>query len=576
MDETTTNNNSKQSKNKDSNSNSATSSSDFMKDLMASNSSSSWTILPADRIEVLESTSTTAVAAGLETGAEKGEPEESSSEPANERCPPVAENDAQAEDFSDGISIISDCESTGRLTPSPTLRALLNDLNSNFELGNDHLLPPSTPSSHQQLRMRRQQDGHSDAIDGVHLQKNPATVAELNTQQPSTTLMGYRLPALVQNGLTAVFYVCCTLAVLSFVGRLRNPEWQMLGDDKQLTQLEQRLVELELQNNLMRAEIDIMSKQLNYLSGQTQPSSSSSTGSSYQGRKLKTFKAWPGNGNSADPVDITKQDLKRPYKCPDGKFVEIAGMCVESKPHTESLTDEIGNVVNDVLQQSQAFQHFEKLTEKLGTLAGAGDNNDEQTQPSESATPQTFHAHGEQPNAFNPNRGKQQRYQGKQPQGEKCKEHHSNEQQQRYESKHRATRSKSNEHDSDENSKERNHNSKEHNRYKSNEDDSNEHSKEHNTRYKSNEKDSNERSRYRSNEHDSKERHHKKYADKSKERYAKKQQQQHDDSGSGEWHERMMQQREHARQRQEQKRNNNWYIERGGSREQRRSDENRR
>ncbi|KAH8387322.1 hypothetical protein KR093_006296 [Drosophila rubida] len=569
--DTTASSSSSNNPNKSQDNSGAAASSELIKDLMTSNSSS-WTILPADHIEVLDSTTT----AGVVEACKGEEPDESSGEPANERCPPVAETDAQAEDFSDGISIISDCESTGRLTPSPTPRALLNDLNTSFELGND--LPP-TPNHHaahsQQLRMRRQQlQEAQDTTDGDQ-PKQPAAVAELNTPPQSNSVMGYRLPAVVQSGLTAVFYVCCTLAMLAFVGRLRNPEWQMLGDDKQLAQLEQRLVDLELQNNLMRAEIDIMSKQLNYLSGQPHAQPPASSSSTFQGRKLKTFKAWPGNGNSGDPVDITKQDLKRPYKCADGKFVEIAGMCVESKPHAESLADEIGNVVNDVLQQSQAFHNFEKLTEQLGTLAGAGDDE-------ASETPSTaFHAHDENANTYNANRGKE-RYQGKKWSNEQQARFKSNE----YEAKRRAARSNSNEHDSDENgnenSKERKQRDKsnEHTRYKSNEHDSdeNENSKERKQRDKSNEH-SKEHTRYKSNEHDSKERHHKKYADKSKERYGKKQQQhrkQHDDDDSGEWHERMMQHRENARQHQDQKRNNNWFIERSSNREQRRSGEDRR
>ncbi|XP_034480479.1 uncharacterized protein LOC117786372 [Drosophila innubila] len=516
---------------------------------------SSWTILPAERIEILDSTSDES-SIGIKAPGEQ----ESSSEPANERCKPVEDPDPQAEDFSDGISIISDCESTGRLTPNPMFRGLLNELN--LDLSSEL---PSTPRNHQQLRTRRRNAEMEQLEDAPDGQEKAASLtrpnSELSEQPPS--IVRYRLPALVQNGLTAVFYVGATLAILAFIGRLKNPEWQVLGGNKPSAELEQRLVDLELQNNLMRAEIDIMAKQLNYLSGQGQSHSQSQSQS--QGRKGKTFKAWPGNGNSVDPVDITKQDLKRPYKCPDGKFVEIAGMCMESKPHAESLADEIGNVVNDVLQQSQTFQNFEKVTERLGTLAG----NDQPEQASE--TPKAFHAHAEMdkrqglPQYNQRSDSSKERYQTK-TNYNKCKEHHSNEH----------TRSKCNEYDSKEYSKERT-------RSKNNDNDSKEHSKER-IRSKSNENDSDEhskeRTRSKSNEYDSKERDYKKYADKSKERYEKKNKQQHrghnHDSGSGEWHERMMQQREHARQRHEQKRNNNWYIERGGSREQKRSGETRR
>jgi len=113
--------------------------------------------------------------------------------------------------------------------------------------------------------------------------------------------------------------VSATLAILAFVGKLRNPEWQVLGEDKPLVELERRVGELELQNNLLRAEIDIMSKKLQYLLGSGQD------GMQRQGAgraKGKTFKAWPGNGDSVSPVDITKADLKQPFPCP---VVEAGG-----------------------------------------------------------------------------------------------------------------------------------------------------------------------------------------------------------------------------------------------------------
>nr|XP_032295669.1 uncharacterized protein LOC6636687 [Drosophila virilis] len=443
-------------------------------------------------------------------------------EQANARGKLVEEPDTQAEDVSDGISIISDCESTGRISPHPFLREHLNELNFKYDSGHELPLLGNLPEdiAVQQIHERRRVQLELD--DALRTQTASPVVRPQSELSQPTQRLGYRLPTLVESGLTAVFYVGATLAILAFISRLRNPEWQALGGDKPIAELEQRLVELELQNNLMRAEIDIMSKQLQYLSslagsgqGQAQAQSQS------QGRRAKTFKAWPGNGNSVDPVDITKADLKRPYKCPDGQYVEIAAMCMENKPHAESLADEIGNVVNDVLQQSQAFHNFEKVTERLGTLAGQKDA------PSDS--PKTYHAHGEKmrpPPLDNNSRGPVPVH-VPQPTYDTSKE--------RYTTKH-------------------NHKRREHSR---------------------------ERNRYKSSEHDSKERHNRKHADKSKEERGKKRHGGHDNdsgsgSGSGEWHERMMQHREQSRQRHEQKRNNNWYIERGGSREQIRSGETRR
>lgn len=418
--------------------------------------------------------------------------------------------DPQAEDVSDGISIISDCESTGRLSPHPYLRDHLNDLNFSE-------LPPLNPLLGSELRARVQRLDSLERDESQHATATAAVATRSVMSNSDVSIVGgYRLPPLLHTGLTAVFYVGVTLALLAFVGRLRNPEWQVLGGGgggagvKSLAELEQRVGELELQNNLMRAEIDIMSKQLNYLNalagqgqGQAQAhSNGGGGGAGGAGRKAKTFKAWPGNGNTVDAVDITKADLKRPYKCPDGKFVEIAAMCMESnqlkmkkdEPHAESLVDEIGNVVADVLQQSPAFQQFEKVTERLGTPSPG-------QQPKATAN----HAHAGDV-------GEEGASDGPVPVPPYAKSHkHYDASRERYQ----------------------------------------QHKK-------------------RTDHSSSKERYARK-SDRSKEQ--KQRRRDTDDSGSGEWHERLMQHREHARQRNEQKRTHNWYIERADSREQRRTGE---
>lgn len=467
----------------------------------------------------------------------------------------MEDTDPQAEDVSDGISIISDCESTGRLSPHPFLRDHLNDLN----FGHPDLPPLPSMAPLMASTMRRRRHHEELERDDTDATVAAATVARsqvsTGTGNEVVSIVGCRLPPLLHTGLTAVFYVGVTLALLAFVGRLRNPEWQAMlgggGGDKQLVELEQRLVELELQNNLMRAEIDIMSKQLNYLNAlagqgqgqaqaqaQAQAQSTGGGGKDKQKEKGKgnTFKAWPGNGNTVQPVDITKEDLKRPYKCPDGKFVEIAAMCMESKLkgggplHAESLVDEIGNVVIDVLQQSPAFQSFEKVTERLGTHT-----------PDQ---PQAIHAHGSS-------------------------------------SENRATRRGGDTPTS--NSEEG----------RGASDGPVPVSVPYPPKYKSSSKERYQQKKDKSYERDSKEHHHaarKYHADKSKESkerlhhsasaHIKRQRDkaEENDSGSGEWHGRLMQHREQARQRHEQKRNHNWYIERGSSREQKRSgsDESRR
>ncbi|TDG40869.1 hypothetical protein AWZ03_012707 [Drosophila navojoa] len=483
--------------------------------------SSSWTILPPDRIEFLEASSSSEE---LEQQAKAKEDEQNNAE-----CKLVEDADTQAEDVSDGISIISDCESTGRISPHPFLREHLNELSFKFDEGHGVPLVANMPNLNAGQEMRERRRRASNPI--LHLKNNVA-----QPEAPSTDMQRrHRMLPLVHNGLTAVFYVGATLAVLALIGRLQNPEWKVLCGNEPVPDVAQRLEDLELQNNLMRAEIDIMSKQLLYLSsinGQGHgPGQGQGQGHGHghghgqgqaQPRKPKTFKAWPGNGDSVEPVDITKADLKRPYKCPDGKYVEIAAMCMEIKPHAESLADEIGDAVNDVLRQSQAFHDFEKVTERLGTLAGEEETPTPTPDDGASDPSKAFHVHGDKMRAP-PLEANKQRYTN----GDASKE--------RYKTKY--------------NNNAKWQDSKEH-KYDSKE-------------YK----------------YSSKERRNRMHLDNSKEqRHGRKQRHDgdDDDSASGEWHERMMQHRENARQRHDKKRNNNWFIERGGGREQIRSSETRR
>ncbi|XP_016983340.1 uncharacterized protein LOC108047603 [Drosophila rhopaloa] len=475
----------------------------FSEESLGSSSSSSvlnsWTILPVVKDKDKEK----------EDGLEKNEeltdlrPSSQADKQKNERCNRHAAEDPQADDISDGISIISDCESTDRISPNLFLREPLVDLGFG-ELPTSPIELIAPASGGQQLKEYPERQ-----------QEDSATVVRSKLE--------LQLPPLVQNGLTAFFYVASTLAILAFVGKLRHPEWQVLGEDKPLAELERRVGELELQNNLLRAEIDIMSKKLQYLgSGQD-------AGQRPGRPKGKTFKAWPGNGDTVSPVDITKADLKQPFQCPDGKFVQIAGMCLENnRAPFDALTDEIGDAVNDVLQQSGAFHKFEKVTEKLGTFAG--DNEDVGAAPGandfpSNGRPEAATSHG-QPKLAN---GSKERFRPRH------KPDHSHEMKQRRQEQDHGRRSRQDEH------------SKEHGKKKY-------YDQSGRGRYNKNAKKPNDDSNENSKERD-----------------------QNNDSGSGEWHERMMQQRENARHKHAQKRNNNnWYIERGDSREKMRSGETQR
>ncbi|XP_034655081.1 uncharacterized protein LOC117892819 [Drosophila subobscura] len=522
--------------------------------LGVSTTSSTWTILPSDRIEEvmdkLNSNEEAKVPGEFQCGNTEDKHE-------NDRCNLAVVDDSQADDISDGISIISDCESTDRISPHPFLRDTLADLNFN-ELPNTPIrlshrdmggvlppLPPPPPPPHRQRRHK-------------HTETEPYVEPEMNLLQQETKLEAlYRMYPLMQNSLTAVFYVGATLAILGFIGKLQHPEWPGLGNDKPIAELERRLGELEMSNNLMRAEIDIMSKQLQYLSSGQGPAYAPDGGMYYSndygqdkdqggtrpGKKYKKFKAWPGLGDSMEPLDITKEDLKKPHKCRDGQYVQVASMCLESPlPAPGSLVDEIGDAVHDVLQQSQAFRNFEKVTEKLGAL-GTGGVEDEGDVTSTNEA-KAFHPDGREQarGNFNSN-GNGNSHKQPKPKVDRYNDKYSpNASKDRYNDKYNPNHSHEGKRDSS--------------RGRSKEED---YSKEHNKR-RHNDDASVKRERFHKNG--------------KKQRHANSGERDESD-GSGEWHGKMMQQREQSRHKHDQKRkdNSNWYIERGDGREQARSSE---
>uniref|UniRef100_A0A1I8N8A6 Uncharacterized protein n=1 Tax=Musca domestica TaxID=7370 RepID=A0A1I8N8A6_MUSDO len=327
-----------------------------------------------ERVEILSKTDDED---SIEEAAEK-QPEEDDHQATAMDNKKMQESMQEADDFSDGISIISETESNGRISPHPYLRDHLHDLNVKFATlptqdEEDIIRSVQQPiiiprAAEQQLRQRtgrsaevpanENNDEDDKSNDKAVQMASSQTVAELGTITP-----------LVKRGLQGIFYVGVALALLSLIGRLRNPTWSSTNPSS--TELEQKLNDMELQNNLMRAEIDLLNKQVKYLSNlneqQRKPDKYKGHYESqpYEGKK---FKAWSGNGDSLRPVEITKEDLRKPYKCPDGSFKEFAGMCVETKGNQPNIVEQFGQVVEDYKQQSETLQAFEKVAEDLHGL----------------------------------------------------------------------------------------------------------------------------------------------------------------------------------------------------------------
>lgn len=473
----------------------------------------------------------------------------------------------------------------GRISPHPYLRDHLQDLNLKFSLSEhmddivlnkirDDMENDTTPLIHienqepeQQLRQRRRSSAEVQTeTEQKALQKASQTVAV------STGLTPF-----VKRGLQGIFYVGVGLAILALIGKIIHPTWQPLAGDNgspSAAELEQKVNDMELQNNLMRAEIDLLNKQVKYLSSLNEQHQQK-PGKYKEFKEPKTFKVWSGNGDTLKPVDITKQDLRKPYKCPDGSFVEIANMCVEQKGRQDpSIVEQFGQVVEDFKQQSEAFKTFEKVAEEL---QGFQDNPFEQLQevfaeqvnkPSKNKpiyqTPEDF----EQQNLpYKENYPTKPLAKGEE--SYKPHEHHS-QRKEEYDSRNFKESKKYF-------GREDNKQSKEFKKYGKSEtypDNSKEWKSD---RYNNNSKEKkyHKQKDFKDSPENSKENQSREKFNKQKRKHDKNHHHDDDDE-SGEWQEKYMKHREQQRKQNEQKYqqdNKNWYIKRGDSRENKRSGE---
>lgn len=301
-----------------------------------------------------------------------------------------SDDDSNVDDISEGISIISESESAGRASPLEIEANLtsvnLNDYQENISRNSRLRLPihipqssyllSSTGNSAEESSLKQRRIRHSSSSE---IQE----AKELN-KNVGSSLVDRSVHPLVRHSLKGAFFICVGFAILAFIGKLCNPDWQPWLVSKNLSVLEEKLTNLELKNNLMRAEIDILSKQVNYLSNlwergknirndfekvqKSQHRHYKQADELPMKQKSKSFKAWSGNGDNIDSIQITKNDLKKTYKCADGdgNFREIAGMCVERTESNIKNIDDIIQKVDDVVVE-QILEGIELLKEVSGT-----------------------------------------------------------------------------------------------------------------------------------------------------------------------------------------------------------------
>lgn len=295
------------------------------------------------------------------------------------------------DDISDGISIISDSESAGRQTPlydleeHPSICENIikaskhqyssredydeSEADNEDEYEKDENEYDVTDNENNEMNCSNLQRTVGNVysvhnrfikcksdLQVDHKQSHPLSV---NTTDSflSPQLQG-QLIKYVKSSLKGVLYMTIiTLVVAVFVGKFRQLISQIGNPDQGLTSvdgLQQRVDEMELKNNLMRAEIDLLNKQVKYLTSVNSLNSKHYHHNRHHDKQKEAFKAWSGLGDTIEQVYIKKDDLKKPFLCDDGRYVEVAAMCLDKQQlqeKAETFVDELSNTMDSILKE---------------------------------------------------------------------------------------------------------------------------------------------------------------------------------------------------------------------------------
>lgn len=457
----------------------------------------------------------------------------------------------EIDDLSDGISIISECESVGRISPHPELRKHLSELNIRFgdvlqpSIGISNSVCDATSQNYEASSEHSSENTHQVEQVKENTRRNRKSSRQL-VESPSD------LQPTIQIGLRGLFYVGALLGILAFLSKLKYES--VLGSNTNV--LSDKINDLELKNNLMRAEIDILSKQVRYLTTLSENEKySTSNKQKSNASKEKKFKVWPGNGDTIENVEVDEKDLKTPFKCAGQNNIDIAGMCLNTPKKGESIVDYVGEKVRNVLEDTDHFANLEKVVDKVVKITGNPFNvNKAAEKPLETTEkPETVQPKDDD---FTPHEHKSEKHESKKYEKYDNREKESYKKHKNYNNsgEHKEGYRKSR---SDNDSGER----KEH--YRKNRSDSEERKE----RYS---KDRSSEDHNESGENYRKSKDFKKFYKYSEEHENAKRE------SDSNWHEKLMQHRENSRKNNDKQRHDkNWYIERGDSRESARASDQR-
>lgn len=297
----------------------------------------------------------------------------------------------------DDISIISETESFARISPNPCVCDHLYDLNIRCCATTDDMndeMRQETPIVNFKFSTTDNTNDEMTRETAIVSPQDPAEQAQLLRSRRSSNTKAQTVqnafqtmellldvPFIGKRGVLAIFNVIVGLVILTIIGLIGNLIWQRLaGVDQILTtsaQLQQKVNNMELQNNLMRARIELLNEKINNHK-QHSPPHSHGTFEKFQDSLKEGFENL--KENFVKFSDSPKETLE--------KYATQFKETVLSKSNQDNLKAGFANLKENFIKYSDyskgAFEKMasefkEKIPEKLrfrkkGTLEKIQDN----------------------------------------------------------------------------------------------------------------------------------------------------------------------------------------------------------
>lgn len=237
---------------------------------------------------------------------------------------------SEVEDISDGISIISECESVGRISPHPELRKHLADLNTKLDDVIEPTLRNRKSSKTNELSLDVNSHQSADTFHHVKPLVKKNRRSRKNSEQNLEIYSddGFARPLRYMYNILVI----CAIVILFTVTFSHIREHKAIKEE-----LNKKIFDLELRNSILSAELINLRGYIESLGKTQKETTHDRPNSNSSKKKEKKTKVWSGAGEPIESFDFPETNSKESVKCePNGIYID--GKCTET-PLPDTNTD---------------------------------------------------------------------------------------------------------------------------------------------------------------------------------------------------------------------------------------------